>query len=202
VTQLAFSWTIRSRFALAAICLCLANTLSACKPHANSKGQGVSNAPLADSSLAALPLGDLAGSAKLLAVDEVVNPLAGNAGAIQEGHRLFIAMNCAGCHGYEAKGNMGPDLTDAYWRYGGTPSGIYNSIYEGRPQGMPAWGRALPAQDIWEIVAYLQTLGGAVAANEYHAGLQGDHGVTSTAAEAPGLFVNGAPTPAASQQPP
>jgi len=156
----------------------------------------------ADGSLAALPLGDLAGTAKLLAANEVVNPLAGNAGAIEEGHRLFIAMNCAGCHGYDAKGNMGPDLTDAYWRYGGTPAAIFNSIYEGRPQGMPAWGRALPAHDIWEIVAYLQTLGGAVAANEYHAGLQGDHGITSTAAEAPGLLVKAAAASSPPQQPP
>jgi len=152
--------------------------------------------------LAALPLGDLAGTAKLLAGNEVVNPLAGNAGAIEEGHRLFIAMNCAGCHGYDAKGNMGPDLTDAYWRYGGTPSAIYNSISEGRPQGMPAWGRALPANDIWEIVAYLQTLGGAVAANEYHAGLQGDHGITSTADEAPGLLVKAEAASSSPQPPP
>ncbi len=184
------------------ICLGLATTLFACKPHADAPAQGDARALPAEGLLAALPLGDLAGTARLLAVNEVVNPLAGNAGAIAEGHRLFIAMNCAGCHGYDAKGNMGPNLIDAYWRYGGTPSAIYNSIYEGRPQGMPAWGRALPAHDIWEIVAYLQTLGGAVAANEYHAGLQGDHGITSTAAEAQGLFVNSTAPPSSPQQPP
>jgi len=180
---------------VAAICVGFATTLSACKPHNDSTAQGASRALPAEGSLSALPLGDLAGTAKLLAVNEVVNPLADNAGAIEEGHRLFIAMNCAGCHGYDAKGNMGPNLTDAYWRYGGTPSAIYNSIYEGRPQGMPAWGRALPAKDIWEIVAYLQTLGGAVAANEYQAGMQGDHGITSTAPQAPGLLNAAAPSP-------
>ena len=190
------------RLAVAALCVGVATTLSACKPHADSAAQGASRALPAEGSLAALPLGDLAGTAKLLAANEVVNPLAGNAGAIEEGHRLFIAMNCAGCHGYDAKGNMGPDLTDAYWRYGGTPSAIYNSIYEGRPQGMPAWGRALPANDIWEIVAYLQTLGGAVAATEYHAGLQGDHGITSTADEARGLLVKAEAASSSPQQPP
>ena len=64
--------------------------------------------------------------------------------AVQQGHDLFIKMNCAGCHGYDAKGAMGPNLTDGYWRYGGVPAPIFNSIYEGRPQGMPAWNPALP----------------------------------------------------------
>lgn len=138
--------------------------------------------------LSALPLGDIAGAAKLGPANEIANPLQGDPGAIAEGHRLYISMNCAGCHGYDAKGNMGPNLTDAYWRYGGTPASIYNSIYDGRPQGMPAWGRALPAGDIWKIVAWLQDLGGAVAANQYHAGLQGDHELTSSAPEATSLL--------------
>ena len=197
-----FASSRRSRFGVAVIFLGVASTLSACKPHADSPAQGDARALPAEGSLSALPLGDLAGTAKLLAVNEVVNPLEGNAAAIAQGHRLFISMNCAGCHGYDAKGNMGPNLTDAYWRYGGTPSAIYNSIYEGRPQGMPAWGRAIPAHDIWEIVAYLQALGGTVAANEYHAGLQGDHGLTSTAAEAQGLDANPTAAPAPLRQPP
>ena len=177
----------RTRIAFGVIAFGLALVVSACKPQgANSSSPARALPP--EGELAAVPLGDIAGAAKLRAVDEVANPLDGNASAIADGHRLFIAMNCAGCHGYDAKGGMGPNLTDAYWRYGGTPSGIYNSIYEGRPQGMPAWGRALPAQDIWKLVAYLPTLGGAVAANEYHAGLQGDHDLTSTAAEAKSLL--------------
>ena len=61
-------------------------------------------------------------------------------------------MNCAACHGYDLKGGMGPDLTDTYWRYGGSPADIYKSIFEGRPQGMPAWGRALPPAMIWKVV--------------------------------------------------
>lgn len=199
MTRLVFASSAGSRFGTLVICLGLATTLSACKPQAGSTAHGGSRAV---GTQAALPLGDLAGTAKLLAGNEMVNPLAGNAGAIEEGHRLFISMNCAGCHGYDATGNMGPNLTDAYWRYGGTPSAIYNSIYEGRPQGMPAWGRALPAHDIWEIVAYLQSLGGAVAANEYHAGLQGDHSITSTASEAQGLLVNSTVAPSPAQQPP
>lgn len=177
----------RTRIALGFISFGFALAVSACKPQGASTAVDNARVLPSEGQLAALPLGDIAGAAKLRAVDDVANPLEGNASAIEDGHRLFIAMNCAGCHGYDAKGNMGPDLTDPYWRYGGTPSGIYNSIYEGRPLGMPAWGRALPAQDIWKVVAYLQSLGGAVAATQYHAGLQGDHDLTSTADEAHSL---------------
>jgi cytochrome c oxidase cbb3-type subunit 3 len=58
---------------------------------------------------------------------------------------------------------MGPDLTDKAWRYGGTPIEVYKSIYEGRPQGMPAWGNTLPTQPVWQLVAYIQSLGGTFA---------------------------------------
>jgi cytochrome c oxidase cbb3-type subunit 3 len=179
-----------TRFPLTAVTMSIgaAVALSACGP----QGGGTTNSEVkkfpSEAQIASLPLGDIAGAAKLRSPDEIPNPLEGNATAIAEGHRLFISMNCAGCHGYDAKGGMGPNLTDKFWRYGGMPSSIYNSIDEGRPQGMPAWGRALPAQDIWKIVAFIETLGGAVAARQYHAGLQGDHDVTSVAPEAESLL--------------
>jgi mono/diheme cytochrome c family protein len=174
----------RPRCRAGLIALSCALSAAACKPQGANSALVVQADLPGESRLAQLPLGDIAGAAKLRPVDEIANPLAGNASAIDDGHHLFIAMNCAGCHGYDAKGGMGPDLTDAYWRYGGAPASIFNSIYEGRPQGMPAWGHALPAGDIWKLVAFVQSLGGAVAAADYHGGLQGDHGVTSIAPEA------------------
>lgn len=104
----------------------------------------------------------------------MANPLAGDATAIAEGHKLFLSMNCAGCHGYDAKGGMGPNLTDSYWRYGGTPQRIYQTILDGRPQGMPAWGVTLPPKSVWELVSYIQSLGGAVPAILAQAAAEGD----------------------------
>jgi cytochrome c oxidase cbb3-type subunit 3 len=125
----------------------------------------------------AVPLGPLAGAAACTLAASLPNPDEGDAQAVEEGHALFIKMNCAGCHGYGAKGGMGPNLTDPYWRYGGVPAQIFNSIYQGRPQGMPAWNPALPMQDIWKLVAYIQSLGGAYPPHQYQAWLQGDrHG--------------------------
>ncbi len=125
---------------------------------------------------AVVPLGISAGKSPDINVS-TANPLAGDSTAIEEGKKLFRSMNCAGCHGYNATGGMGPDLTDKSWRYGGTPIDVYKSIYEGRPKGMPAWGSALPQRPIWNIVAYIQSLGGtltpAVAVNAPNAPAQG-----------------------------
>ncbi len=82
----------------------------------------------------------------------------GSARSVAEGKRLFASMNCAGCHGYTGGGGMGPDLTDRYWRYGGRPSDIYRTIFEGRPQGMPGFGKAITSQDIWKLAAYVRSL--------------------------------------------
>ena len=71
------------------------------------------------------PLGGVAGATPAPASAETANPLADDPTAVAEGHKLFMSMNCAGCHGYDAKGGMGPDLTDTYWRYGGTPERLY-----------------------------------------------------------------------------
>jgi len=94
--------------------------------------------------------------------------------AIKEGHELFVNMNCAGCHGYDLKGGMGPSLVDTYWRYGGSPADIYKSIFEGRPQGMPAWGRSIPSVEIWKVVAYIQAKGGTFSPGLADRGRQGD----------------------------
>jgi cytochrome c oxidase cbb3-type subunit 3 len=124
--------------------------------------------------IAAVPLGDLAGAAKSTLAPSIQNPFGNNPQAVQQGHDLFIRMNCAGCHGYDATGGMGPNLTDTYWRYGGTPAALFKSIYEGRPQGMPAWNPTLPPAEIWKLVAYIESLGGTFTADQYQASVQGD----------------------------
>jgi cytochrome c oxidase cbb3-type subunit 3 len=135
------------------------------------------------SAVADVPLGDVAGAAQSTLATQIPNPYAQDPQAVQQGHDLFIKMNCAGCHGYGAKGGMGPNLTDGYWRYGGVPASIFNSIYQGRPQGMPAWNPALPPQEIWKIVAYIDSLGGSFPAAQYQAGLQGDKSGENVASE-------------------
>lgn len=86
------------------------------------------------------------------------NPYGDDREAIEQGRILFERFNCAGCHGDHAGGGMGPSLRDVVWRYGDSDAHIYDSIAEGRSQGMPAWGTRLPDQQIWELTAYVKSL--------------------------------------------
>lgn len=137
------------------IAACLA--VSACDKTPTSSGAGAPSA-VADPKAITLPLGDVAGDAASAGTAGTSNPYAHDAKAIEDGKTLFIAMNCAGCHAYGGGGAMGPDLTDGYWRYGGEPAQVFSSISEGRPQGMPAWGKALPPTEIWKVVAYIESI--------------------------------------------
>jgi cytochrome c oxidase cbb3-type subunit 3 len=131
--------------------------------------------------LSGLPSGDVAGSSSSTVGAEIRNPLEGQPAAIAEGKQLFVQMNCAGCHGYDLGGSMGPNLKDRYWRYGGSPAAIYRSIAGGHPQGMPAWSKSLPPEKIWELVAYIQSYGGATPPADYQGALQGDYAAKTTA---------------------
>ncbi len=129
-----------------------------------------------EGALARVAIGDLAGIGNNTLDAQVANPYASDRAAVEVGHETFVKMNCAACHGYDLKGGMGPNLTDTYWRYGGSPADIYKSIYEGRPQGMPAWGRALSPAVVWKVVSYIQSKGGSYPAGLADRGRQGDLG--------------------------
>ena len=127
-----------------------------------------------------VPLGDVAGAAPSTLATQFPNPYANDPQAVQQGHDLFVKMNCAGCHGYGRQGRDGPEphrrllaLRRRRRRRSSTRS------IEGRPQGMPAWNPALPPQEIWKLVAYIQSLGGSYPAGEYQAWLQGDSMATT-----------------------
>jgi cytochrome c oxidase cbb3-type subunit 3 len=90
---------------------------------------------------------------------QVANPFEGDRGKIKEGGALFISYNCMDCHGADGSGAMGPSLADGRWHFGGTAGEVFQSIYEGRPEGMPAWGGRIADDQIWRLVAYVQSLG-------------------------------------------
>jgi alcohol dehydrogenase (cytochrome c) len=58
---------------------------------------------------------------------------------LSEGQRLFTA-NCSTCHGADAHGARGPDLTSGNFRYGSSAEEIAKNIHEGiAGTGMPAF---------------------------------------------------------------
>ena len=88
------------------------------------------------------------------------NPLEGNAQAISNGKAMF-RNRCAGCHGPDARGYLGPDLT-GYWAAGGADDRMFDIVRRGVP-GTEMTG-ADPARvldkDIWQILAFVRTLSG------------------------------------------
>jgi cytochrome c oxidase cbb3-type subunit 3 len=88
----------------------------------------------------------------------VHNPREHDDRALDEGKQLFVAYNCLDCHGSEGSGGVGPSLQDGRWHFGGTAGEVYESIAQGRPDGMPAWGGRIAESQIWALVTYVRSL--------------------------------------------
>lgn len=86
------------------------------------------------------------------------NPYEGNKQAIATGAQLFITYNCIDCHGADGAGAMGPSFQDGRWHFGGSQGAVFESIYQGRPDGMPAWGGRISNDQIWMLTAYVRSL--------------------------------------------
>ena len=86
------------------------------------------------------------------------NPYEGDKRAIGVGGQLFVGYNCLDCHGAGGSGAMGPSFQDGRWHFGGSPGEVFESIYQGRPDGMPAWGGRISNDQIWMLTAYVRSL--------------------------------------------
>ena len=86
------------------------------------------------------------------------NPLEGNAEAITAGMGAY-RVRCADCHGMDARGIRGPDITQVRAR-GRSDSRLFATIRNGVPSTeMPAFPAPRTSDlDIWRILAYLKTL--------------------------------------------
>jgi len=58
------------------------------------------------------------------------------------------AARCAACHGADAKGGIGPDLTRKEFKYGRTEQALTETIASGRPGGMPGFSNELSHEKI------------------------------------------------------
>lgn len=79
--------------------------------------------------------------------------------AIEAGKALFTGkLGCYGCHGQAGGGGMGPSLADATWIYGGDEASITETLQNGRPGGMPAFGANATPEEISQVVAFVMSL--------------------------------------------
>ena len=86
-------------------------------------------------------------------------PYAENAYAVNEGKKLYSSYNCEGCH-FMGGGGMGPALMDDRWIYGSDRANIFQTIVQGRPNGMPSFGSKIPRYQIWQLVSYVRSMSG------------------------------------------
>ena len=102
---------------------------------------------------------------------EVENPLAGDPAAVLAGKGIY-EDNCAGCHGDNGEGDIGPSLVDSVFLYvegdladddyfeiinNGTEEGM---VEEGRTMkgGMPPFMEDLSKREIWSLISYIRSL--------------------------------------------
>ena len=84
---------------------------------------------------------------------------------IDHGKTIF-QEKCTACHGPEAGGSVGPNLTDNYWLHGGGVKNLFKVIKYGVPEkGMISWEKQLSPTDIQKVASYVLSLKGTKPAN-------------------------------------
>jgi len=76
---------------------------------------------------------------------------------VAAGKQLFGTL-CVSCHGENAKGGVGPDLTVSKYKYGKSRLDITKTITEGRPGGMPSFSSQINAEQVESLVEFVLTL--------------------------------------------
>jgi cytochrome c oxidase cbb3-type subunit III len=93
-------------------------------------------------------------------VDENSVALVTDAAGLAEGKKLFGA-NCSPCHGANAQGVVGPNLTDDYWLHGGGVKNVFKTIKYGvQEKGMKSWKDDFSPVQIAELASFIKSLHG------------------------------------------
>jgi mono/diheme cytochrome c family protein len=71
------------------------------------------------------------------------------------GRRMFLALNCYGCHGMAAAGAIGPDIV------GAPRSAVEFNVMNGNEGGMPSFAAYVTETDITNLTSYLDSIGTA-----------------------------------------
>jgi cytochrome c oxidase cbb3-type subunit III len=84
------------------------------------------------------------------------NTIAGSDSRSGAGQAYLFQMNCAHCHGEDARGDEGPDLHNLHK----SDARIRQVITAGIKGEMPSFGKKLGKPELQQLTAYLQTLQG------------------------------------------
>jgi cytochrome c oxidase cbb3-type subunit 3 len=96
-------------------------------------------------------------------VDENTVTVIKDAGQLAAGKTIFL-KSCVACHKEDARGDVGPNLTDDYWLHGGDIKSIFKTIRYGI-NAMPQWQNSYSNKEIAEVASYVKSLHGTNPAN-------------------------------------
>lgn len=73
--------------------------------------------------------------------------------------KMIFSNNCIPCHGMNAEGTVGPNLTDSYWIHGGGIKNVFKTIKYGVPEkGMITWKNQLNPKMIQQVASFVLSL--------------------------------------------
>lgn len=102
----------------------------------------------------------LKASNPVAAIDETNVQLLTDASALADGKTTFL-NNCASCHRKDGGGDIGPNLTDEYWKHGGSIQDIFKVVRHGvQGTNMIAWEGFISPEKMQNVSNYVLTLQG------------------------------------------
>lgn len=94
------------------------------------------------------------------AIDETNVTVVNDAQAIADGKQTFL-NNCASCHRKDGGGDIGPNLTDEYWKHGDDIKKIFTVVRHGvQGTNMIAWEGFISPEKMQNVSSYILTLKG------------------------------------------
>jgi mono/diheme cytochrome c family protein len=75
---------------------------------------------------------------------------------VSQGGRYFTWYGCGGCHGADATGPLA--LGDPLWVHGSDLHAVYAFIARGHSGKLARYGDLIPAEQLWQLTAYVRTL--------------------------------------------
>jgi cytochrome c oxidase cbb3-type subunit 3 len=94
-------------------------------------------------------------------IDEATVEVTTDAVALADGKQTFLGT-CASCHRRDGGGDIGPNLTDDYWKHGGSIKDIFKVVKNGVPNtNMVAWGGVMSPEAIRNVSSYVMSLKGS-----------------------------------------
>jgi mono/diheme cytochrome c family protein len=106
---------------------------------------------------------------------DLKNPYPDSGTAAEEGHKLYMSLDCSSCHGGGGGGGMAAPLTNPIWIYGNDDDTLFRLIALGtvefQKQGftrkgsefvvgpMPPFGETIKTEaDLWKVISWIKSV--------------------------------------------